>query len=237
MLDFEQFHLAASTADLTAEPAARPHADLVEFRMDLADAPLPALEAYEGDLPILVTNRPEWEGGEHPDGPERREELLSAIEHPAVAAVDLELRALEHPNELTDLQPVLDRAREADLAVIVSRHDFDRVPSRQTLLDQAQRACRLGSVAKLAVTAAETDGVLDLLRVTQDLTKCGHTVATMAMGQAGAHSRAVAPLYGSKIGYAPIDPAEATAPGQFDLQTLAGLLDTFDVERPADSKV
>lgn len=237
MLEFDRFHLAASTGSLAEEPAARPHADLLEFRMDLAEEPLAALGTSAVELPILVTNRPEWEGGAHPGGPERREELLAAIDNPAVAAVDLELRALEHPESLTDLRPVLDRAREAEVAVVVSRHDFERVPARQTLLDLAQRASQLGSVAKLAVTAEEIDGVLDLLRATRDLTKGGHTVATMAMGGAGAHSRAIAPLYGSRIGYAPVDPNEATAPGQFDLATLAGLLETFDVPRPTDSKV
>jgi 3-dehydroquinate dehydratase-1 len=52
-------------------------------------------------------------------------------------------------------------------------------------------------------------------------------VATMAMGEAGRHSRAVAPLYGSRIGYAPVDPADATAPGQYDLETLRGLVETL----------
>jgi 3-dehydroquinate dehydratase-1 len=47
----------------------------------------------------------------------------------------------------------------------------------------------------------------------------------MAMGEAGRHTRAVAPLYGSKIGYAPVDPADATAPGQYDLPTLAALIE------------
>jgi 3-dehydroquinate dehydratase-1 len=47
----------------------------------------------------------------------------------------------------------------------------------------------------------------------------------MAMGEAGRHSRAVAPLYGSKIGYAPVRPENATAPGQYDLETLRELID------------
>ncbi|MFC6725501.1 type I 3-dehydroquinate dehydratase, partial [Halobium palmae] len=47
----------------------------------------------------------------------------------------------------------------------------------------------------------------------------------MAMGQPGRHTRAVAPVYGSRIGYAPVDPADATAPGQFDLGTLRTLID------------
>jgi 3-dehydroquinate dehydratase-1 len=47
----------------------------------------------------------------------------------------------------------------------------------------------------------------------------------MAMGEAGRHTRVVAPLYGSRIGYAPVDPARATAPGQYDLGTLSRLVD------------
>ncbi|EMA31721.1 3-dehydroquinate dehydratase [Halobiforma lacisalsi AJ5] len=36
-MEFDSFVLTASTADLTEEPAAREHADAIEFRMDLAD--------------------------------------------------------------------------------------------------------------------------------------------------------------------------------------------------------
>jgi len=48
------------------------------------------------------------------------------------------------------------------------------------------------------------------------------------MGAAGRHTRAVAPLYGSRIGYAPVDPSAATAPGQYDLATLRDLVDRLD---------
>jgi 3-dehydroquinate dehydratase-1 len=47
----------------------------------------------------------------------------------------------------------------------------------------------------------------------------------MAMGAAGQHTRAVAPVYGSAIGYAPVDPQQATAPGQYDLETLGRLVE------------
>jgi 3-dehydroquinate dehydratase-1 len=49
------------------------------------------------------------------------------------------------------------------------------------------------------------------------------------MGEAGRHSRAIAPVYGSVLGYAPLDPADATAPGQYDLATLATVLDHLGV--------
>jgi len=46
----------------------------------------------------------------------------------------------------------------------------------------------------------------------------------MCMGAAGRHSQAVAPLYGSRIGYAPVDPANTTALGKYDLATLRTLV-------------
>jgi 3-dehydroquinate dehydratase-1 len=48
----------------------------------------------------------------------------------------------------------------------------------------------------------------------------------MAMGELGRHSRVIAPLYGSRIGYAPVRAEDATAPGQFDLSTLRDLIET-----------
>jgi 3-dehydroquinate dehydratase-1 len=50
------------------------------------------------------------------------------------------------------------------------------------------------------------------------------------MGEAGRHTRAVAPAYGSCVGYAPVDPDRATAPGQYDLATLADLVPRLSPE-------
>ena len=219
-MDFEEFRLAASTADLADEPAARDHADVVEFRMDLATNPLDALRNYDGGLPLLVTNRVEWEGGEAPDGDERFDALETAVEHPHVEAVDLELAALESG----DAERVREHARGQDVQVVVSTHNFERTPDSERLHELLHSACEYGDVGKLAVTADSPGDVLDVLDATWELTSAGETVATMAMGEAGRHSRAVAPLYGSRIGYAPVDPADATAPGQYDLATLRHLV-------------
>ncbi|WP_394345904.1 type I 3-dehydroquinate dehydratase [Halosimplex halophilum] len=220
-IDFSSFVLAAATADLSDEPAAREHADAVEFRMDFASDPLDSLAAYDGELPLIATNRPEWEGGEAPDDEARIDALEVAAEHEAVGAVDVELAALEEG----DAAGVVDHARDHGAAVIVSTHDFEGTPHRDALRETLAEASRWGDVAKLAVTAEGAGDVLDLLGATWAATTAGETVATMAMGEAGRHSRAVAPLYGSRIGYAPVDPADATAPGQYDLATLSGLVE------------
>ena len=219
-LDFETFALAAATADLDEEPDARPHADCVEFRMDLAAAPLAALDGYDGELPLLATNRTTWEGGEaDPEG--RLDALETAIEDDAVAAVDVELAALSNG----DGHGLVERAAELGVAVVVSTHNFEGTPPRPELGRLLTRAGEVGDVAKLAVTATDRDDALDLLAATRAHAVEGATVATMAMGEPGRHTRAVAPVYGSRLGYAPVDPARATAPGQYDLATLRSLVD------------
>ncbi|MEF8885402.1 MAG: type I 3-dehydroquinate dehydratase [Haloarculaceae archaeon] len=228
-MDFGSFTLVAATADLSEEPAARGVADAVEFRMDMAADPVAALTAYDGDLPLVATNRPAWEGGDRPDGPDRLAELERAVEHDAVGAVDVELAALRGraaselaPARVADL---VDRARETGTAVIVSTHDFEGTPTRDRMRDLLAAAGDRGDVAKLAVSASDAADALAVLAVTHEATAAGETVATMAMGEAGRHTRAVAPVYGSKVGYAPVDPAEATAPGQYDLATLSELVE------------
>jgi 3-dehydroquinate dehydratase-1 len=220
-MDFAEFVLVASTAELGEEPAARAHADAVEYRLDLAADGLDAVASYDGVLPLLVTNRSEREGGEAPDTPARLDALRAAIEHPPVAAVDVELAAIRDGGG----QRVVEHAREHDVAVVVSTHDFERTPDRERMRALLQAENEYGDVAKLAVTAQDRGDVLDLLAVTHERSATGERVATMAMGEAGRHSRAVVPLYGSRIGYAPVDPAEATAPGQYDLERLRDLVD------------
>lgn len=219
-MKFDEFRLAASVADLDREPAARDDADLLEFRMDLADAPLAALADYDGVLPILATNRAEWEGGEA-DGSGRLDDLATAAEHDDVVAVDVELNAVRHG----DGAGVLAHAREHGATAVVSVHEFEGTPPADDLRSTLADAVEHGDVGKLAVTAEDPADVLTLLMLTREFTARGERVATMAMGAVGRHSRAVAPVYGSKLGYAPVDPDEATAPGQYDLATLRELVE------------
>ncbi|MFC3478419.1 type I 3-dehydroquinate dehydratase [Halobacterium litoreum] len=239
-MDFEEFVLAASVGDLADEERAREHADAVEFRMDLADDPLAALDDYDGELPVIATNRPTWEGGEAEEGG-RVNALVEAAQTESVAAVDVELASLVGSDE-NDVDgdgggeddaavdergngaEVLAAARAADTTTIVSSHDFEGTPPLSELASTLGEACSLGDVGKLAVTAEDRGDALDLLRVTHEYSAAGMTVATMAMGEAGRHTRPVAPLYGSRIGYAPVDSEDATAPGQYDAATLRRLV-------------
>jgi 3-dehydroquinate dehydratase-1 len=224
-LDFGSFVLAAAVPSLDDEPAARPHADAVEFRMDLADGgdPLAALDVYDGELPVIATNRTEREGGEAIAGAKRLHVLREAAEYPSVAAVDVELATVTGERD-EDGGSVLPHVRGQGAKAIVSVHDFEHTP-RERLPELLGRTSEYGDVGKVAVTAQDPGDVLELLSATHQSSSGETPVATMAMGEAGRHSRVIAPLYGSRIGYAPVDPARATAPGQYDLATLADLIE------------
>ncbi|MFC5279633.1 type I 3-dehydroquinate dehydratase [Halorubrum rubrum] len=224
---FEEFVLAASTTDLSAEPRAREAADAVEFRMDLAEEPLDQLAAYDGALPLVVTNRADWEGGEA-DDLGRYDALAEALAHEAVVAVDVELAALRGnapTGERSHATALRSSAREEGVEVIASVHDFESTPEVGTLVDLLADAASEGDVGKLATTANGREDALAMLRATNEATAAGRRVATMCMGEPGRHTRAVAPVYGSRIGYAPVDAADATAPGQYPLATLRELVD------------
>lgn len=227
-LDFDSFVLAAATTDLSVEPAAREHADAVEFRLDLATDPLAELADYDGELPLIVTNRAVWEGGEAADEARRLDTLESALEYESVGAVDLELGALDGSvgaAATTRAREVRTVARKLDVSVIASVHDFEATPPVGELTDLLARAADEGDVGKLATTATDRTDSLAILSATHHAVEAGQTIATMAMGAAGQHTRAVAPVYGSAIGYAPVDPQQATAPGQYDLETLGRLVE------------
>ncbi|GAB7010317.1 type I 3-dehydroquinate dehydratase [Halorubrum trueperi] len=231
---FEEFVLTASTADLGEESRAREHADAVEFRMDLASDPLAQLEAYDGELPLLVTNRASWEGGEA-DDLGRYDALSTALTSDAVAAVDVELAALRGnapEGERSHATALRDTAREEDIAVVVSVHDFQSTPEPGALVDLLADAAAEGDVGKLATTATAPADALAMIEATHEATAAGHRVATMCMGEPGRHTRAVTPLYGSRIGYAPVDPANATAPGQYPLATLREFVDGLRGDDP-----
>ena len=215
------FTLAATTNDLTREPKVRDVADVVEFRMDKAADPIEQLDAYEGELPIVATNRAEWSGGEaSEDG--RLDRLVTASGFDAVAMADVELETAREQSE------VVAAVRENGAEAIVSHHDFDATPAPDALAATFEECSELGDVAKVATFAADYGDALRMLGAVHEATRVGRRVAGIAMGGLGSHTRVVAPFYGSALGYAPVasDTSEY-APGQLPLGQLASMIETL----------
>ncbi|MFB6077881.1 MAG: type I 3-dehydroquinate dehydratase [Halarchaeum sp.] len=218
-MKLDGFALAATTNDLTREEEAREVADVLEFRMDSAEDPIGQLSEYDGVLPIIATNRTKWFGGEANDTG-RLDRLSAASRFDAVELVDIELETAR------GMGWILDEFRANDVKLIVSHHDFDETPEQDVLDAIFEQCAQYGDVAKVATYPQSNDDVLRLLRAIGTATEEGRDVAGISMGGIGSHSRAVAPLYGSKLGYAPLASDDSEyAPGQIPLKKLSPLVE------------
>lgn len=222
-MNLDRFTLAATTNDLTREKHVREWADVVEFRMDSADDPLTQLAEYDGELSIIATNRGQWFGGQaHDSG--RLDTLFEAAKFDAVRIVDIELETARGTSW------VLEAFQKEDVDLIISFHEFDSTPDLPTLKAIFEDCARYGDIAKVATYANERRDALRMLQAINDATTDGLRVAGISMGELGRHTRAVAPLYGSKLGYAPMKSDKSEyAPGQIPIDELASLIKTLRV--------
>jgi len=154
------------------------------------------------------------EGGEA-DDLGRYDALTTALTHDAVAAVDIELAALRGnapEGEESHATALRNTARETDVAVVVSVHDFESTPEPAALVDLLADAAAEGDVGKLATTAAASEDALAMIEATHEATAAGHRVATMCMGEPGRHTRAVTPCTARKSATRPSIPRTQRRP-------------------------
>jgi 3-dehydroquinate dehydratase-1 len=219
-MKLDGFALAATTNDLTRESDARGVADLIEFRMDKAENPVEQLSAYDGELPIIATNRTRWFGGKANDSG-RLDDLFAASRFDAVKFVDIELETARAK------EWILTEFRENDVQFIISHHDFESTPGKEILDAIIKQCAEYGDIAKVATYPQTNTDALTLLEAITTANQQGIDVAGISMGEIGSHTRAVAHLYGSRLGYAPLAAdTNDYAPGQIPLEKLRSLIET-----------
>jgi 3-dehydroquinate dehydratase / shikimate dehydrogenase len=164
-------------------------ADLVELRLDsVADPSVPG--ALEGRrVPVIVTCRPAWEGGQFKGSEEERRRILQEALAADADYVDLEWQA-----NFTDLL-----AQTAGRRVVLSMHDFSGVPGDLTERAQAMRATG-AEVIKLAVTTSRLSDCLPLLDLGAQIGRRGAVL--IGMGPCGLATRVLARQFGSAWTYA-----------------------------------
>jgi len=223
-MKIDGFTLAATTNDLTREEEAREKADVIEFRMDKAENPIAQLEAYDGELPIVATNRNQWFGGKARDTG-RLDTLFAASRFDSVAYVDIELETARAK------EWILEEFRDNDVGLIISHHDFDTTPEKEVLTAIIDQCAGYGDVAKVAVYPEDLSDTLTLLTALHEATQAGIDAAGIAMGETGSHTRVVGHIYGSKLGYAPLlDDDSEYAPGQIPLGKLRALVEATRID-------
>ncbi len=199
-----------------ARSAAAARADLLELRLDALDPAVPletALGAAAGARPLVLTCRPEWEGGGYRGDEADRRRLLrrAAAAAPAVRFVDVELRAVDGAS-LPD-----------GAGRIVSFHDFSGTPPH--LEELARSAVATGAEhVKIVTTPARHADVARVLELNGRALRSD--VTAFGMGETGFPSRVLSAARGGALVYAAIDAESASAPGQ---ETVDVLLDRYRV--------
>jgi 3-dehydroquinate dehydratase/shikimate dehydrogenase len=194
---------------LAARDAAR--TDMVELRLD-GVADVDVLAALRGRrTPVIVTCRPEWEGGRFTGSEEARRAILAQAIEAGAEFVDVEFRA-----GFTDL------IARAPARIVLSMHEFDGVPRDLDDRVRAMRGVGAGTI-KVAVAASRLTDTLRLLPIARE----GNAVV-IAMGDAGVPTRLLAGRFGSRWTYA----GHAVAPGQIPAARMIG---EFRVGRVAES--
>ena len=190
-------------ADLRAARDSVTRADMVELRLDGVQD-IDVAGALAGRTrPAIVTCRPAWEGGRFDGSEERRQSILREALDRGADYVDVEWRA-----------GFADLIARDPRRVVLSSHDFQRVPDDLAARATAMRQTRAGTI-KIAIPAARLTDALALLPIGAD----GDAVV-IAMGDAGLPSRLLASRFGSRWTYA----GDAIAPGQIPASRM---LDEF----------
>ena len=211
----------ASLAPKDAEDAKRlvarvpAAANAIEFRMDLADHPIPPAALLSLDArPVVLTWRSLAEGGNFSGSAEEYARLVEEC-YAAGATVDVEhARGL-----LADGRRFADRER-----VIVSLHSPFSLPGDWKERVSAMRQSKAHAVKMVAGVADVAAGlrIAELQRVTDDA-----AVAIFPMGPTSAPGRVLSALFGSALVYGPVE--RETAAGQI---AIGDLLSIYEVNRP-----
>ena len=188
--------------------AAERGADLVELRVDTFDGDASNLIDHHATVPVIVTCRPTWEGGQSIAADADR---LATLEFLAVFAdyIDMELETYRRLHFERTYFPRL----------ILSTHNFVGRPPRLTnvvreLYDSP------ADVAKIVWTARTIRDNLEAFEILQHQQK--PTIA-LCMGEAGLVSRVLAKKFGAFLTFAALDDDGGTAPGQIAVADMKRL--------------
>ncbi len=216
----EEEILAAAKDIVAAKP------DLMEWRIDYYTDGIndhdklietaKKLRSTVGELPILVTFRTKSEGGVQELNEQNYFKLLqTVIEHRLGDAIDIELF-----HDEVQIKSLLKLAHNYGLVVIMSNHDFEKVPAKDVIEFRLKKMASLGAdVPKLACMPHNANDVLMLLEATNEVhNEIDNPLITMAMGDIGKVTRIAGQVFGSSLSFGTV--GKASAPGQLSIEDL-----------------
>ena len=214
--------IAAERTEAAIEMMERtiPLADLVEFRIDRMQNPEMEKLLSVRRTPVIVTNRRREEGGGFSGTEEERVALLLEAARLGADYVDIETETAPALKE--ELRRVCARGKTKRIS---SWHDVSGTPAA-AFLKRKLAACMADGpdIVKIVAHAGEAADSLRILELIPYARQRGQAIIAFGMGEAGRISRIMAPLLGSAISYAPLEPEEASAPGQLTARRMREIL-------------
>jgi 3-dehydroquinate dehydratase type I len=204
-------------------------ADLVEFRIDRMRSPEMEKLLAVRRIPVIVTNRRREEGGGFAGTEKERVAFLVEAARLGADYVDIE----------TETAPVLKEELLRVCALgetkrIASWHDFSGTPPPAFLQKKLEDCMADGpDIVKIVTHANDAADVLRVLELIPYVRQKGQAVIAFCMGEKGIISRIIAPLLSSAISYCPLEPEEASAPGQLTAGRMREILSVLQDLVPA----
>ena len=198
--------------------------DVIEVRLDMLDEIdlQPLISTIQ--TPLLLTNRPTWEGGEYSGDEQVRIAYLEEAMRLGCDYVDIELLAPEESH-----LRLLEEKKTSNTNIIVSWHNFETTPAAPELSKTLEQMAKSGAdIGKIITMAHDYHDVLRVLQLQEQAARIGFPLIAFCMGQAGTISRVATVELGGYMTYCAADEGEATAPGQLSVFTLRQIYETMD---------
>jgi len=212
------------SAILKGKKAIQEGATYVEIRIDHFKDP------FAADFPNLVKNidskiiltiRKPDEGGKYAFNEKGRHDLIKKGILAAPYCIDLEF-SIGNPN----LIPLIRLAKDNQVKVLLSSHDFQKTPELAQMKNLISEAAKKGAdFVKIIGTATSIEDNLKMLSLLNIAKEKEIPIVAFAMGQKGTISRILSPLFGAAFTFAALD--EPTAPGQLSITKMKSALETF----------
>jgi 3-dehydroquinate dehydratase-1 len=176
--------------------------------------------------PLLFTFRTKDEGGMHEMSEEKYFSLNQhIIESGLIDLVDIELLRNE---EL--IKGTISLAKNKDVKVIMSNHDFSKTPSKEEIVSRLVKMQEYDAdITKIAVMPNCEEDVLTLMAATLEMKKekGDRPFITMSMGSLGVVSRLTGQLFGSCLTFASLN--KSSAPGQINVKYAREILNSLSI--------
>ncbi|KAF8776504.1 hypothetical protein HU200_003215 [Digitaria exilis] len=228
---------ARSLQEMAAEVAAAAAlgADAAELQLGCLDGfeprrDLPVLLAQPRPLPVIVTYRPKWEGGQYEGEDEPRFEALLLAMELGAEYVDIEFKVADK------FLHFLSGRKPETCKLIVSFHNYEYTPSVNELLSLVDQIQATGAdIVKIATSATEIDDVSIMFQVLDHCKAKKVQVIGLVMKERGFISQILCAKYGGYLTFASLEKGKESAPGQ---PTVAELINKYKIRQIGpDTKV